>query len=319
MQKRLSLPLFTAPEPEPSSLVGFAGNRIERLSENRTEDAAERALEALNARLYLTADGRLLLKFDGSAFDPVFSRQEAQAPDADLANAVLLGTDDGVPVLAVPVRAAPDKLPETVKAIDYRSVYAQGLIPADQLGAMAQGVSLLTWNANHRFCGRCGGETRDVAGGYKRKCTGCGAEHFPRTDPVAIMLAVQDGRCLMGRGAHFPEGMYSCLAGFVEPGETIENAVRREVFEESGIRIGRVAYYASQPWPFPHSLMIGCHAEAISEDISFDGNELQDCRWFTRDEVKRIFEGAHPGGFIVPPSGAIATHLIRAWMEADGE
>lgn len=317
MQKRISLPLFAAPETEPSSLVGFAGNRIDRWSENRTEDAATRALDDPQARIYAMAGGRLYLKHDGAAFDALWTRGEAETLKADFANAVLLGADGGVPILSVPAGVEPDALPETIKAIDYRSVYVQGLLPADQLGALAQGAALLAWNASHAFCGKCGSKTQDVAGGYKRKCAICGAEHFPRTDPVAIMLAVRGDHCLMGRGPHFPEGMYSCLAGFIEPGETIENAVRREIFEESGIRIGRVAYYASQPWPFPHSLMIGCHAEAVSDAISFDGNELQDCRWFTREEVGLIVRQEHPDGIMVPPAGAIATHLIRSWMKAE--
>jgi NAD+ diphosphatase len=310
------LPLYAAPATEPSALVGFAGNRVDRQAEKRTADSAALALADPQARLYLIAGGRLFLKHDGGAFDPLFTRGEAAVLEADFANAVLLGADNGVPVLAVPPCIQPEALPERIKAIDHRSVYVQGLVPPDQLGALAQGAALLAWNASHRFCGRCGHETRDAAGGYKRACTGCGAEHFPRSDPVAIMLAVAGDRCLLGRGAHFAEGMYSCLAGFIEPGETIENAVRREIFEESGIRTGRVAYYASQPWPFPHSLMIGCHAEATSRDISFDTAELQDCRWFSRQEVRQLIAGTHPDGLTVPPSGAIATHLMRSWVES---
>ncbi len=149
-------------------------------------------------------------------------------------------------------------------------------------------------------------------------CTSCGAELFPRTDPVVIMLAVTPDRCVLGRSPHFAPHMYSALAGFVEPGETIENAVRREIGEESGLGIGRVVYHASQPWPFPHSLMIGCFGEAITEEISFDGNELEDCRWFFRDEVRSIIAGDHPDGIRIPPAGAIAAHLIKAWAEADG-
>jgi len=150
-------------------------------------------------------------------------------------------------------------------------------------------------------------------GGYKRVCTGCEAQLFPRTDPVAIMLAVTPDKCLLGRSPHFPPGMYSCLAGFIEPGETIEDAVRRETFEESGIRIGRVAYHASQPWPFPHSLMIGCFGEALTHDVDPDREELEDCRWFFRDEVAAIIAGTHPDGILMPPPGAIASHLVRAW------
>jgi NAD+ diphosphatase len=135
------------------------------------------------------------------------------------------------------------------------------------------------------------------------------------TDPVAIMLAVSGDRCLLGRGGHFPPGWYSTLAGFIEPGETIEDAVRRETFEESGIRIGRVRYHASQPWPFPHSLMIGCFGEALGDEVKFDGEELEDCRWFDRTEIRQMISDTHPRELKCPPPKAIAHHLIRAWAK----
>ena len=187
----------------------------------------------------------------------------------------------------------------------------------EPLGALAQGAALLAWNQNHRFCARWGSPTEMRAGGYKRLCVQCGAEHFPRTDPVAIMLTVTRDRCLLGRGRHFAPGMFSALAGFVEPGETIEDAVRRETLEESGIRLGRVQYFASQPWPFPYSLMIGCFGEALNEDIHADLSELEACRWFERDEVRAGLEKRHPDGIFMPPKGAIAHHLIRTWVDAE--
>jgi NAD+ diphosphatase len=213
------------------------------------------------------------------------------------------------------VTAEAEALPQTIKAIDYRSVYMQGLLGPAALGELAQAASLLAWHANHRFCGKCGQPTAMRAGGYKRVCTACGTEHFPRTDPVAIMLAVSRDRCVLGRSRHFAPGMYSALAGFIEPGETIENAVRRETLEESGIKLGRVVYHASQPWPFPYSLMIGCYGEALNEDINADLTELEDCRWFERGEVLAMLDKSHPTLF-TPPPGAIAHHLIRAWAEA---
>ncbi|MCB1417419.1 MAG: NAD(+) diphosphatase, partial [Nitratireductor sp.] len=146
----------------------------------------------------------------------------------------------------------------------------------------------------------------------------CKAEVFPRTDPVAIMLALDGERCVLGRSPHFPPGMYSCLAGFIEPGESIEEAVRRETLEESGISIGRVAYHASQPWPFPHSLMIGCYGEATSFEIDPDRTELEDCRWFSRDEVREMLKRApgNPDLPAIPPSRAIAHRLISDWVAA---
>ena len=154
-------------------------------------------------------------------------------------------------------------------------------------------------------------------GGVSRFCAACDAEIFPRVDPVVIMLAIDGERCLLGRQPRFAPGMYSALAGFLEPGETIEEAVRREVKEEAGIQVGRVAYHSSQAWPFPSSLMIGCHAEALSTDVERDAAELEDCRWFEREEVRLMLAGAHPQGLKAPFPMAIAHHLIKAFAESN--
>lgn len=311
----MPLPLFSAPAAEPGQLIGFSGNRIDRQAENRSDESALEALREPAARLLLVRGGRSYLKKAETGFDPYFSLSEATALGAKLDEVVLLGFDAQGPVLATRAGVEPEALPEGIKAIDYRSVNVQGLIDQSALGALAQAAALLAWHGTHRFCGKCGKPTEMRIGGYKRVCTGCASEHFPRTDPVAIMLSVTQDRCLLGRGAHFAPGMYSALAGFIEPGETIESAVRRETFEEAGIRLGRVVYFASQPWPFPYSLMIGCFGEALNENVAFDGKELQDCRWFDRDEVLLAMTGKHPDNIFVPPSAAIAHHLIKTWAE----
>jgi NAD+ diphosphatase len=258
------------------------------------------------------AEGRLFLRLEGEELFAHFSRSEAGVLGAEEESAILLGTDSNGPVLAIPANAQLDSLPGEIKAIDYRSIYRQGLLDKETLGALAQGAALVSWNENHRHCGRCGALTEMRAGGYKRHCPSCQKDFFPRTDPVVIMLSVLGDKCLLGRSPHFPPGMYSCLAGFVEPGETIEDAVRRETYEESGIKIGQVAYHASQPWPFPYSLMIGCYGEAISVGIDSDIAELEDCRWFTREEVRAMIAGEHPE-IGVPPPGAIASVLLGDW------
>jgi NAD+ diphosphatase len=314
----MSFSLFDAPLREPSQFVGFAGNTIDRQSENRADDSVDKALADPTTRLLLMNGGRLYLKLgNGSGLDPWFGVSESQSFKPSFDQSVLLGFSDQGPVLAVVAGVDPEQLPETVKAIDYRSVYMQGLIDEAAAGAMAQGAALLAWHASHRFCSKCGTQSEMRAGGYKRHCPNCGTEHFPRTDPVAIMLTATREKCLLGRGRHFAPGMYSALAGFIEPGETIEAAVRRETLEEAGIRLGRVVYHASQPWPFPYSLMIGCFGEPLNDNIQADLNELEDCRWFGRDEVRLMLTREHADNLVTPPKGAIAHHLIRAWVDSE--
>jgi NAD+ diphosphatase len=177
--------------------------------------------------------------------------------------------------------------------------------------SVATARALLGWHATHRFCANCGAGSAVESAGWVRKCPQCGAQHFPRTDPVVIMAITHGDRLLLGRSPSWPERMYSLLAGFVEPGETIEAAVRRETLE-SAIKVGPVQYIASQPWPFPMSLMFGCHGEALSEEVTIDPVELSHARWFSRDEVLQILAGAHPE-VNCPRPGAIAGALIDAW------
>ncbi|HEY4124981.1 MAG TPA: NAD(+) diphosphatase [Rhizomicrobium sp.] len=180
---------------------------------------------------------------------------------------------------------------------------------------MGQAKAMIDWHQRHRFCARCGTLTIIAEAGYKRVCPNCGAEHFPRTDPVVIMLATHGDACLVGRGRQFPRGMFSALAGFIEPGETIEEAVRRELMEEVGVKVGRVTYYATQPWPFPSSLMIGCFAEAEGRDFKVDETEIAEARWLERDLARQLLKGDSVEGLWVPPQIAIAHHLIKAWAE----
>ncbi len=310
-------PLYDLPEIEPSRLVGFAGNRIDRLSEKRQDDSAFHALELPETRVMLLGSHRLLLDYSAEqAPNALFSLDQAKSFAPDLEEPILLGLQDGAPIVALMTPLDPETLPAPFRAQDYRSLYMEGLVGADLLGALAQAAALTAWHTNHRFCGRCGHKSQMRAGGAKRVCPECNAEHFPRTDPVAIMLPVRGDRCILARGPHFVAHSYSCLAGFIEHGETIEAAVRRESFEEMGLHIGRVGYYASQPWPFPYSLMIGCHAEVLSDDFTIDHSELEDGRWFAKSEVRAMLEDSHEKGLRVPASGAIATHLIRAWAQS---
>ncbi len=204
---------------------------------------------------------------------------------------------------------------DDLELIDMRSIALQGLVDPETTAILGAAKAITDWHARHGFCARCGQPTRVAAAGWRRECDACKAQHFPRTDPVVIMLATDGERCLLGRQARFPRGMYSALAGFLEPGETIEEAVRREILEESGVICDEVRYVASQPWPFPSSLMIGCLARAATHDIIVDGDELEDARWFDREEARAIFEKRHPEGLLAPTKMAIAHHLLKFWLE----
>ncbi len=228
-----------------------------------------------------------------------------------------LGFDsDQNPHFAVDISAVED--PSYIAALAAGAEFEDGRsaatdIPGEQSGILAQARSNLNWHAQHRFCSACGAESQSQRGGLMRECPRCKSQHFPRTDPVVIMLVYKGDRCVMGKTmARQNSTFYSCLAGFMDQGESIEEGVRREVMEESGIAVGRVAYHSSQPWPFPSSLMIGCHAEAISDVITTDPGEMADVRWFTRDEVKLALENKLEG-VSVPGPIAIAHHLIKTW------
>ena len=306
------------PHVEASTLVAFSGNRLDRLSENRADDVIDLALEHDGARAFAIGKGRVVLKHDRQTLDALYAPYELKALDPDFENAVLLGYEpNGAPRLGVPVAIDPEALPPLYKAPDYRSLYMQELVDGRLLGEIAQAASLVTWNLSTLYCGRCGAPTLNRAGGYRRECSACKSVSFPRTDPVVIMLVVDEARdaCLLGRSPHFRPGMYSCLAGFLEPGETIEDAVRRETREESGIRVGRVRYHASQPWPMPHTLMIGVYGEARSATITRDTTELEDCAWFSRKETMLMLEREPGEDRSTPPAGAIANRLMRDWVD----
>jgi NAD+ diphosphatase len=294
--------------------LAFAGGTLNRLSENRTDSSVSDALANSVAKFIAFAGSKPLLRFEGETAKCWHEKSDLLALDAS--RAILLGSDEqGAPWLAVPSLVDTEHLPQHIKAIDLRSIVAQGLLGGAELGNLAYGAALNAWHNNNPYCSKCGHESLIASGGAKRSCPNCKAEHFPRTDPVAIMMVTHQDRCLLGRSPHFPAGMYSCLAGFIEAGETIEDAVRRETLEESGIAIGRVAYAASQPWPMPHSLMIGCTAEALTSTINFDALELEDCRWFDRHELRTMLNGTHPDGLTSPLKGAIAGYLMAEWAK----
>jgi NAD+ diphosphatase len=205
-------------------------------------------------------------------------------------------------------------LPPGDVPIDSRAHFGLlGQLDEEDAPIFAAALSLANWHRRHGFCSVCGQATAPNRGGWSRACAGCAAEHYPRADPVVIMLAEHDGRLLLGRQPQYPPGRFSALAGFVEPGETIEAAVARELNEEAGITVRDVTYVASQPWPFPSTLMIGAHAMATGDSLTIDRTELDDARWFSRAEVEAALGGEEGAAFLPPPRFAIARTLIERW------
>lgn len=277
-------PFFSGPGLDRADLLRVQPDRLAELAER--DDA--RQLEWREGLPALSGDGRL-------------EWQAVAEP------ALFLGLDGDVPcfsALATPIAEA-------------RAAFATlALLSQTDAALFAAALSLVSWHSRHRFCANCGQPTDVTRGGWSRRCDACGAEHFPRVDPVVIMLAEHAGNILLGRQPHYPPGRYSALAGFVEVGESLEAAVAREFHEEAGIAVRDVTYVASQPWPFPSSLMIGCFATAEAGDLIIDTTELDDARWFSRAEVEAAVRGDPEATFQAPPRAAIARTLLEHWLAA---
>jgi NAD+ diphosphatase len=301
----------------PLGQPAFVTNVLDRAAHLRTNDEKLFALEShRDARAYVIYRDSLVVMQEKSGPRALLSIEEALKSGAN-PGTIFLGLRDSAPVFGMGIApAAAEKLlgRDDVAITELRGMAMQGVVPADQLSAIAMAKSMVSWHQRHGFCANCGARTAMKDGGWKRECPSCKAEHFPRTDPVVIMLVASGDKCLLGRQKQFPPGMYSCLAGFVEAAETIEDAVRREIFEEAGIRCTDVNYYMTQPWPYPSSLMIGCTARATNEDIVVDRTELEDARWFDRAEATLMIKRQHPDGLAGPHPFAIAHHLLGRWL-----
>ncbi len=293
-----------AQQSKPPQPLAFTGSALNRADNLRSDPQALAGMMNWRARLLLLdglfpeigEDGRL---------------QWGTLADADpKAELVFLGLDGDKPCFA----AVPDEGDGGPRMANPRLWSAMQALLPDQLALYGAARSLVDWHARHRHCAQCGGATQLAKGGWQRDCADCSAQHFPRTDPVTIMLVERDGQLLLGRGKGWPDRAYSALAGFVEPGESIEEAVAREVLEESGLVVSNVRYVASQPWPFPSQLMIGCHAMADKGDLVIDKSELADARWFSREKVQLAMEPGQKGPFNSPPPAAIAHYLLGWWL-----
>jgi NAD+ diphosphatase len=277
----------------------FAGEGLDRADHLRADPAA---IDALRKR----ADARQLIWDNGAPQVGQDGRLLWQALEGDAP--LLLGLADGAPRFS--------HFPDGRVSFDARAHFALlNLLDSREAPIFAAALSLANWHRRHGFCSVCGEPTLPNRGGWSRECGACGNEHYPRVDPVVIMLAEYDGKLLLGRSHHYPPGRYSALAGFVEPGETIEAAVARELREEAGIEVLDIRYLASQPWPFPSSLMIGAHARAVADSLTIDMNELDDARWFSREDVIGALAGGDDAAFQAPPRSAIARTLLEAWVD----
>jgi NAD+ diphosphatase len=294
----------------------FAGNPLDRVSERRRD-------REWIASLLADPRSRILPLYDlkpsvPDMLRPALDWQEIAPWRPVIENGAMLiflgVADDGRAHFAID--ATRSGIPAEAENIDVRTLAP--LIPVGEAAILAEARSLIDWHARHGFCAQCGTPTDVSQAGWTRRCPNCRASHYPRSDPVSIMLVVRGERALLGRNKRRPGQRFSCLAGFMEPGETPEEAVRREVMEESGVRVGRVKYLAAQPWPFPSTLMMGFLAEGISEEITIDPEELAEARWFEREEIREMVTRAaagedDPGKISLPQPLAIAHHLCRRW------
>ncbi|MEP1080506.1 MAG: NAD(+) diphosphatase [Nitratireductor sp.] len=284
-------------------MLSFTGSRLDRADHVRADP--ERLAGYMNWKARVLALDRLIPALDDS--NRLVWGTLADVPeDAELC---FLGLDEGKACFA----AVPPRGDATPRMANPQLWSLMATLPPDDLALYGGARSLTDWHARHRFCAQCGGDTKLAKGGWQRNCTACEASHFPRTDPVTIMLVEHQGRLMLGRGLGWPEGRFSALAGFVEPGESIEEAVAREVLEEAGVRVRDVTYVASQPWPFPSQLMIGCHSHTDSDELTIDETEMAEVEFFTRAQVQAAMAGDGP--FVAPPPHAIAHHLMQWWIE----
>ena len=304
--------------PIPASRANvYTGSPIDRASNQRDDTAfIDAAFASADARFIPVWCAKSLMRgvAEGRP-EAVFLPHQAVSASIEGRQWAFLGLRDKSPVFTFDMSDLEDPLPllpESLGALtDIRAT--AGLLPRDDASILAHARGLMHWRSRHRFCGVCGGVCEARSAGNAMSCTQCGTQHFPRTDPAVIMLVTTGDAALLGHSTRFPNStMYSTLAGFVEPGESLEEAVAREVFEESGIRTGRVYYHSSQPWPFPASIMLGFHAEALSTEITIDPTEIEDARWFTREQLR----APETVGITLPRADSIARRLIEDWIDA---
>ncbi|WP_417459742.1 NAD(+) diphosphatase [Kordiimonas sp.] len=297
--------------------TAFSGNPLDRADQLRTDDEILGAwAQRDDARFVLIAEGKVLT----DEFGDILWVSAAKCRFLPIGTTVFLGLDKGpggdAPRYGAELNGSPEEFDDMFTPGKFREPRAIGLKfghAHPSLGIIAQAKSMLSWHASHQFCAKCGAPSTLSKAGYERKCDTCEASHFPRTDPVVIMLAFYGDKALVGRGHHVPPGFYSALAGFMEPGETIEEAVARELYEEVGVHTTKVEYKTSQPWPWPSTLMIGCFAWVEDDELTIDPTEIDDAIWITKEQARDVLAGKN-NDFFLPPFIAIARDLMDIWL-----
>ena len=297
----------------------FAGNPLDRASDRRMDpDWLARRLADDQALAVALWNGKVLVEAapEGGLRARYLPGKLAGELAGGTERLLFLGLSDEIAVFAIDLEGAADPAASALQGLgrfeELRLIALQ--LPAPEAAILATARAMFEWRRRHRHCAVCGQPSHPADGGWKRRCEACEAEHFPRTDPVVIMLPYHGERCMLGRQSVWPRGMFSALAGFLEPGESIEEACARELNEEAGLHAVKVRYHSTQPWPYPSSLMIGLIAEVEDEEGAPDQTELSEIRWFTRDEARQLIAGQIEGTF-APQRMAIAHQLIKAWVE----
>lgn len=305
----------------PAIEMSFLGNTLDRQSTRRGDKSyLTSLLDNPDTEIVLSTSRTLVFPAE-TPLKVGHTLKSALDLGAERDEMVFLGLrpENGNAVFATTVPQHDEELAENpnLHLQDLRALALQHVFQPEDLGALAQARALIHWHRTHRHCSRCGEKSKMAEAGYRRDCPACESQHFPRTDPCVIMLITDGDRALLGRPARLAEGIYTTLAGFMEPGETIEQAVRRETLEESGIKVGDVRLLSNQPWPFPANLMLGCIGDALSSEITIEDDELEACKWCSRDEIRQMIDGTHPEGHLIPPPISISYVLITGWLEGE--
>ncbi len=289
----------------------FSQNPLDRLDQTRKNVKEVKKLKKLDSTLFILFDGdKILVNENTKTY--LFLRTEVEEYITNDSEVILLGYFEGINYFAITVKKEVNK---NLSKIPLRDFVNFDFIDESILGVLAQASSVLNWHDSHKFCSSCGQNTSIVHAGWRRDCNSCKKEHFPRVDSVVIMLVVFNDYCLIGRGVNFKVNRYSCLAGYVESGETLEDAARRELYEEVGIIGHKVEYMLSQPWPFPSTLMVGMRVEAKNQKLELDFNEISDAKWVHKNDIKAILNGDKSFGISIPDKIAIARNLLEIWVD----